>query len=82
MILPPKDKSLVCCHKISDGREVARGTGGYEREKRGYAKRKTLFWEEGGKQEAAKKVVRISTTPVMDGNEQITSLQSWIILKK
>ena len=34
-----------------------------EREKRKYIKRKESFWLEGGKQEAAKKVVRISTTP-------------------
>ena len=34
-----------------------------EREKRKYIKRKESFWLEGGKQEAAKKVVHISTTP-------------------
>lgn len=38
------------------------------REKRSYVKRKSLFWSEGGKQEAARKVVRISTTPVMEQN--------------
>ena len=34
---------------------------GYQREKREYVKRKNSFWIEGGKQEAAKKVPRIST---------------------
>ena len=34
-----------------------------DRTKRSYEKRKTSFWFDGGKQEAAKKVVRISTTP-------------------
>ena len=34
----------------------------YEREKRQYTKRKTSFWLEGGKQEAVKKVLRISTS--------------------
>ena len=33
-----------------------------ERVKRGYVKRKESFWMEGGKQEAAKKVVRVSTS--------------------
>lgn len=33
----------------------------YQREKREYVKRKGSFWIEGGKQEAAKKVPRIST---------------------
>lgn len=33
----------------------------YRREKREYVKRKASFWIEGGKQEAAKKVPRIST---------------------
>ena len=33
----------------------------YQREKREYVKRKESFWIEGGKQEAAKKVPRIST---------------------
>lgn len=33
----------------------------YQREKREYVKRKASFWIEGGKQEAAKKVPRIST---------------------
>lgn len=33
----------------------------YQREKREYVKRKASFWTEGGKQEAAKKVPRIST---------------------
>ena len=44
----------------------------YEREKRVYVKRKTSFWVEGGKQESAKKVVRISTTPAMDEAVQST----------
>ena len=34
---------------------------GYQREKREYVKRQNSFWIEGGKQEAAKKVPRIST---------------------
>ena len=34
-----------------------------ERKKRGYEKRNTSFWLEGGKQEAARKVPRISTAP-------------------
>ena len=34
-----------------------------ERERKTYIKRKESFWLEGGKQEAAKKVLRISTTP-------------------
>ena len=38
------------------------------REKRSCVKRKSLFWSEGGKQEAARKVVRISTTPAMEQN--------------
>ena len=33
-----------------------------ERVKRGYVKRKESFWMEGGKQQAAKKVVRVSTS--------------------
>lgn len=33
----------------------------YQRENREYVKRKTSFWTEGGKQEASKKVPRIST---------------------
>ena len=33
-----------------------------ERVKRGYVKRKESFWMEGGKQEAAKKVVRVLTS--------------------
>lgn len=33
----------------------------YQREKREYVKRRASFWIEGGKQEAAKKVPRIST---------------------
>ena len=42
----------------------------YEREKRQYAKRNTSFWLEGGKQEAAKKVIRISTsTPLEPAHE-------------
>ena len=36
----------------------------FERVKRGYVKRQESFWMEGGKQEAAKKVVRVSmSTP-------------------
>lgn len=42
----------------------------YEREKRVYTKRKASFWVNGGKQEAAKKVVRISTTPMVDDTVQ------------
>lgn len=42
----------------------------YEREKRAYVKRKTSFWVEGGKQEAAKKVLQISTTPLIDDTLQ------------
>ena len=45
----------------------------YEREKRAYMKRKTSFWVEGGKQEAAKKVVRVSTTPMMNNTAQTAS---------
>ena len=33
-----------------------------ERVKRGYVKRKESFWMDGGKQQAAKKVVRVSTS--------------------
>ena len=40
--------------RVEKRQEVLRG---YEREKRGYTKRKTSFLEKGGKQEAAKKVV-------------------------
>lgn len=37
---------------------------GHERKKRNYIKRKSSFWL-GGKQEAAKEVVRISTAPLV-----------------
>ena len=43
---------------VEKRQEVLRG---YQREKREYVKRKNSFWIEGGKQEAAKKVPRIST---------------------
>ncbi|KAJ7319477.1 hypothetical protein OS493_036120 [Desmophyllum pertusum] len=43
-----------------------------QREKRAYVKRKLSFWCEGGKQEAANKVVRISTASVMDATPQNT----------
>ena len=36
--------------------------GHCEQDKRDYTKRKTSFWLDGGKQEAAKKVIRISTS--------------------
>ena len=40
------------------------------RDKRNYVKRKISFWMEGGKQEAASKVVRISTPPVTTNQQQ------------
>jgi len=42
---------------VEKGQEALRE---YQREKREYVKRKMSFWIEGGKQEAAKKVPRIS----------------------
>lgn len=46
----------------------------YQREKREYIKRKASFWIEGGKQEAAKKVPRIST--VNEQNETTNQQQN------
>ena len=46
----------------------------YEREKRLYMKRKMSFWDEGGKKEAAKRVVRVSTIPIMDDPAQTAHL--------
>ena len=46
----------------------------YEREKRLYMKRKMSFWDKVGKQEAAKRVVRVSTIPTMDDTAETAHL--------
>lgn len=54
---------------------------GYQRETREYIKRKASFWIEGGKQEAAKKVPRISTVEPQQ-NETTTQQKTLAQLKK
>lgn len=54
---------------------------GYQRETREYIKRKASFWIEGGKQEAAKKVPRISTVEPQQ-NKTTTQQETLAQLKK